>query len=205
VHFADKELTGANRMRTALLLGFSLIFPAISALAQGQNAFAVNGTVDAIGSASISIKNNLGGAVDSFRLSPNLLVVQNKRVTMGDIKPNDYIASAAVRKDDGKLYSTELRIFPDALRGTGEGQRPMNDARSQTMTNATVTGTVIVGGRNNITVRFPGGDSELIVEPDVIVTAIMPVDKNLVKPGTRVRAQGTKTADGMIISRITLE
>ena len=62
-----------------------------------------------------------------------------------------------------KLYSTELRIFPDAMRGVGEGQRPMNDARGQTMTNATVTGAAVVNGINNIQVRFQGGESNSLL------------------------------------------
>src|SRR5258706_297213 len=121
-----------------------------------------------------------------------LVVVQNKPATLNDIKANDFIASAAVRKEDGKLHSTELRIFPDLMRGVGEGQRPMNDARNQTMTNATVTGTVIVGGSNTIKVKFAGGESELVLDPGVPVIAIVPADKSMVKAGVKVRVQGAK-------------
>ena len=94
--------------------------------------------------------------MESFKLAPNVLVVQNKTATLADVNPNDFVASAAVRGVDGKLHSTELRIFPEAMRGMGEGQRPMNDARNQTMTNATVTGAVVVNGSNNI--RFLSGN-----------------------------------------------
>ena len=191
-------------MRTALILGIFMTFLAAPAMAQGQNTFAVNGTVHTFDAASISVENDDGGAVETFQLSPHLLVVQTKPATLGDIKPNDFIASAAVRKEDGKLHSTELRIFPDAMRGVGEGQRPMNDARNQTMTNATVTGTAIVGGSNDIKVQFPGGESELILDPGVPVTAIVPADPSLVKAGAKVRVQGVKTTEGALISRITL-
>ena len=169
-----------------------------------QNAFAVNGTVSALDATSISLKSDVGELVETFKLAPNLLVIQNKPATLNDIKPNDFIASAAVRKADGKLHSTELRICPDALRGLGEGQRPMNDAQNQTMTNATVSGAAIVGGSNNIKVQFQGGESELILDPGVPVTAIVPVDKSLVKAGAKVRVQGVKTPDGALINRITL-
>jgi len=191
-------------MRTALILGMFMTFLAVSAMAQGQNAFAVNGTVGSFDATSISLKSDVGELVETFKLAPNLLVIQNKPATLNDIKPNDFIASAAVRKADGKLYSTELRIFPDALRGLGEGQRPMNDVQNQTMTNATVSGAVIVGGSNNIKVKFQGGESELILDPGVPVTAIVPVDKSLVKAGAKVRVQGVKTPDGALINRITL-
>ncbi len=190
-------------MRSALLCLCATLFSA-SAVAQAPNAFAVTGTVEAFDAASISVKNE-AGAVETFKLAPNLVVVQNKSATLNDIKPNDFVASAAIRKADGKLYSTELRIFPDIMRGVGEGQRPMNDPRNQTMTNATVTGTAIAGGSNTVKVKFAGGESELIVGPEVPVTAIVPAERSSVKPGAKVRVQGPKTADGAVANRITLQ
>ncbi len=201
---APPALQGNNSMRTALILGMFLTFLAAPAMAQGQNTFALNGTVHTFDATSIAVQNDDGGAVETFPLSPKLLVVQSNPATLSDIKPNDFIASAAVRKEDGKLHSTELRIFPDAMRGVGEGQRPMNDARNQTMTNATVTGTAIVDGSNNLKVQFPGGESELILDPGVPVTAIVPADKSLVKAGAKVRVVGVKTPEGPLINRITL-
>ena len=192
-------------MRKALMLGTFLAFAAGSAMAQGNNALAVNGTVDKFDASSITVKAEDGGQMQTFKLADKLLVVQNKPAKLSDIKPNDFVASAAVKKEDGKLHSTELRIFPEAMRGVGEGQRPMNDARNQTMTNATVTGTAIVSGSNNMKVKFPGGESELILDPGVPVTAIVPADKGMVKQGTKVRVQGVKTADGGTVNRITLQ
>lgn len=191
-------------MRTPLFPAIFATFLCASAFAQGQNTFAVMGTVEAFDAAAISVKNE-AGAMETFKLSPNLVIVQNKPATLSDIKTNDFIASAAVRKEDGKLHSTELRIFPDMMRGVGEGQRPMNDARNQTMTNATVTGTVIVGGSNTIKVKFQGGESELVLDPGVPVTALVPADKSMVKAGVKVRVQGAKTADGAVASRLTLQ
>ncbi len=192
-------------MRKALMLGTFLAFAAGSAMAQGNNALAVNGTVDKLDATSITVKAEDGGQMQTFKLADKLLVVQNKPAKLSDIKPNDFVASAAVKKEDGKLHSTELRIFPEAMRGVGEGQRPMNDARDQTMTNATVTGTAIVSGSNNMKVKFPGGESELILDPGVPVIAIVPADKGMVKQGTKVRVQGVKTADGGTVNRITLQ
>ena len=191
-------------MHRALLSGILATFFAASAIAQAPSTVAVTGTVETFDASSISVKND-AGAVESFKLAPNLVVVQNTPATLNDIKPNDFIASAAVRKEDGKLHSTELRIFPDIMRGVGEGQRPMNDPRNQTMTNATVTGTAIVGGSNTIKVKFAGGESELVVNPGVPVIAIVAADRSQVKAGVKVRVQGAKTADGAVANRITLQ
>ena len=163
------------------------------------------GTVDKIDATSISLKGD-DGKVSDYKLDPKLMVLQNKTITLADIKPNDFVASAAVKKADGKLHSTELRIFPEAMRGVGEGQRPMNDANNQTMTNATVTGAAVVSGSNNIKVKFAnGGESELILDPGVPVTRIDAADKASVKAGVKVRAQGVKGADGDVINRVTLQ
>ena len=176
-----------------------------SLLAQGGSVVNVLGTVEKIDSTSISVRDGENEIVESFKLAPSLLVLQNKMATLAEIKPNDFIASAAVRGADGKLHSTELRIFPDTMRGVGEGQRPMNDARNQTMTNATVTGAVIVNGSNNIRVKFAGGESDLILDPGVPVTRIDTVDIGLVKSGVKVRLRGVRTADGAVINRITVQ
>jgi hypothetical protein len=142
--------------------------------------------------------------VETFRLAPNLFVARTSAATLADIKPNDFVASAAVRGTDGKLHSTELRIFPESMRGVGEGQRPMNDARGQTMTNATVTGAAVRNGSNDVKVRFAGGESELIVDPGVPVSRIAPADRSLLTSGAKVRVQGVRDADGAIVDRITI-
>ncbi len=185
----------------ALLAG--LLLASSPAWAQGT---AVNlfGTVAHIDAGSIAVKNE-DGATESFKLAPGLLVVQNKPATLADIKPGDYVASAAVHGVDGKLHSTELRIFPAAMRGVGEGQRPMNDARAQTMTNATVSGAAVVNGSNDIKVTFAGGESELVLDPGIPVLRLEPAERAQVIEGARVRVQGVRDANGATISRITIQ
>jgi hypothetical protein len=189
----------------SLLFATLIASAATSVQAQSNNVINILGTVEKIDPTSISVKNDEDGALEGFKLGPDLLVLQNKTATLADIRPNDFVASAAVRGVDGKLHSTELRIFPDAMRGVGEGQRPMNDGRNQTMTNATVTGTAVVNGSNDIRVRFDGGESELIVDPGVPVTRIDTADIGLVRNGVKVRARGVRTADSANINRITIQ
>src|SRR4029077_18832235 len=182
----------------SLLFGIFIALLAVPAMAQGNNAINVFGTVDKVDATSISVKNDEGGQVQNFKLAPNTLYIQQSPAKLSDIKSNDFVASAAVRKDDGKLHSTELRIFSEKMRGGGDGQRPMNDARSQTMTNATVTGTAILNGSNVMKVKFPGGESDLILDPDpnIPVLKMTDTDKGAIKVGGKVRIQGLKNADG---------
>jgi hypothetical protein len=202
------------RSRT-LLLGSFIALLAVPAMAQGNNAINVIGTVDKVDATSISVKNNDGGQTQTFKLAPNVLYIQQSSAKLSDIKNNDFVASAAVRKEDGKLHSTELRIFSEKMRGGGDGQRPMNDARNQTMTNATVTGTAIVNGSNAMRVKFgpsqiggsgttyPGGESDLVLDPNVPVVKFTDADASIVKAGGHVRVQGVRNAQGEIVNRIT--
>ncbi len=188
-----------------IVLALTLMVPVTAAVAQTQTATVASGTVTAVTPTTLSLKNDTGGAVDTFPLAPTLVVVQARPGTIEDIHANDFIASAAVRQADGKLHSTELRIFPDVMRGVGEGQRPMHDARNQTMTNATVTGTANLEGHNTIRVQFPGGNAELILDPGVPITKLVPVDRTALHPGAAVRAQVVPTPDGKQITRIILQ
>ena len=191
-------------MRKSLLVGAFIALAALPASAQNNNAVRFVGTVDKLDNNMLVVKGEDGQA-ETLKVSPNLMVFQNKPAKLSDIKANDFVASAAVKGADGKLHSTELRIFPEAMRGVGEGQRPMNDARNQTMTNATVTGTVMQGGSNNIKVKLPNGESELVLDPGVPVTAIVPVDKGMVKAGTKVQVNGIKTAEGQVVQRVIIQ
>jgi hypothetical protein len=198
----------------ALLIGSFIALLAVPAMAQGNNAINVIGTVDKMDATSIAVKND-DGKVETFKLAPNVLYIQQANAKLSDIKSNDFVASAAVKKDDGKLHSTELRIFSEKMRGGGDGQRPMNDARNQTMTNATVTGTAIVNGSNVMKVKFgpsqiggagptyPGGESDLVLDPDVPVFKFTDADKSIVKTGGKVRVQGVRNAEGAMVNRVT--
>lgn len=199
----------------SMLIGAVMALIAVPAFAQGNNVINVIGTVDKVDATSISVKADDGGQTQTFKLAPNVLYIQQSPAKLSDIKNNDFVASAAVRKEDGKLHSTELRIFSEKMRGGGDGQRPMNDARNQTMTNATVTGTAIVNGSNAMKVKFgpsqiggagttyPGGESDLILDPNVPVTKFTDADSSIVKAGGHVRVQGVRNAQGEIVNRIT--
>ena len=82
----------------------------------------INGLVEKADATTLVV-NADDASVQTLKLAPKVLILQSRSVTLADIKPNDYVASAAVKKEDGKLHSTEVRIFPEALRGAGEGQR----------------------------------------------------------------------------------
>jgi len=70
---------------------------------------------------------------------------------------------------------------------------------------ATVTGTAIANGSNALRATFPGGESELIVDPGVPVTRMDRVGPEALTVGARVRVRGTRGADGALVNRVTLQ
>jgi hypothetical protein len=184
--------------------GAALVLAAGLAFAQAPPT-RLRGTVEAFDGKSLTLKGE-DGKSNSFAVAPNFAVFNNKKATVADIKPGDFVASAAVKGTDGKLHSTEVRIFPEAMRGVGEGQRPM-DMPNTMMTNATVT--EVVGANvasGTLRVKYKDGVSELVVDPGVAVTAIVPAEKSEVKPGAKLSVNYAKGENGaMTATRATLE
>jgi hypothetical protein len=188
--------------KIAIALMFSLTI-ASPVLAQRAGQINASGSIQQIDATSVTLLAE-DGSSQRFALAAKTTVLATRTVTLADIKPNDFVASAAIRKSDGKLHSTEVRIFPESARGQGEGQRPMNDSEQRTMTNATVTGAAIVSGSNVLSVKFGDGTSELVVDPGVPVVRIEPVEFGVLKAGTKVRLQGSEGPNGPVIDRITI-
>jgi hypothetical protein len=139
-------------------------------------------------------------------LAPNYSVSALVKKTAAEVKPNDYVASTGVKGTDGKLHCVELRIFPEALRGTAEGQFPWDSMPNSTMTNATVTGIATAANGQTVKVNFKGTDSEFDIGPDCAVFGYTQGDPSLLKPGAAIFVVALKKPDGSLsASRITAE
>ena len=87
----------------SVLFAAMMALAAAPALAQGTAAINVSGTIEQVDAVSVSVRNDQGGKVQSFRLAPNVLVTRNAAATLADIRPNDFVASAAVHGADHDL------------------------------------------------------------------------------------------------------
>src|SRR5690242_17313668 len=55
------------------------------------------------------------------------------------LKEGAFVGTTAVAQPDGTLVAREVHIFPESMRGRGEGHRPMDGEPGSTMTNATIS------------------------------------------------------------------
>ena len=139
-------------------------------------------------------------------LAPNVTVTYLVKKSLGDIKAGDFVASTSTKGTDGKNHSVELRIFPEPMRGLGEGQYAWDLAPESLMTNATVSGVTGAPQGQTLKVTYRGGESELVVGPDTPILGYGSGDMSLLKPGAAVFIVAQKQPDGSLTAaRVTAE
>jgi hypothetical protein len=84
-----QEEEGRAVLANFMLFGTLTILAVAPVLAQSNNAISIIGTVEKVDATSISLKDDGAASVESFKLAPDFLVLQNKAATLADIKPND--------------------------------------------------------------------------------------------------------------------
>jgi hypothetical protein len=165
----------------------------------------VTGTVDKLDGQTLTV-NKADGGKETVSLTAEARIFGVEKRKLSDIKAGDFVASGGVRGTDGKIHAVEVRIFPEALRGTGEGQRPWNVKPDGVMTNATVGTVSQTSAGGVVKVTYKDGESEYTIGPDVPVLAYVVADKGLLKPGAAILTIALKKADGSLVAnRVTAE
>ena len=114
-----------------------LILPVGAQQAPQGTPTRIRGTVEKLDGQALTVKSREGQTA-TIALADNVVIAYLIKKNVGDIKPGDYIASTGIKGTDGKLHAIEVRIFPESLRGAGEGQYPWDLQPDSVMTNATV-------------------------------------------------------------------
>ena len=181
------------RIMTAAALAAAF---AVSTTWAQQQTQRVAGTIDKVEGKTLYIKSASGPV--TLTLADNALIVARVKATAADIKAGDYVATGGVPQPDGTQKAVELRIFPESMRGNGEGHRPgWPGAPNGTMTNGGVGQTVSSVDGPVLTVKLKDGDKKIIVGPSVPVTRLEVANKSELKSGVAVAAAAaTKKPDG---------
>lgn len=160
----------------------------IASPAHAQTAARVHGTIIGAASDHLSVQTEDGKLDILIPSTVRIGAVRNR--SLDSIAPGDFVGSAALRGRDGVLHAQEVHIFPEAMRGTGEGHRPMGEPE-QSMTNATVDGVAGRPSGRTLHLHYAGGEQTVEVGPDVRVVELVPGDRSLLVPGAAVTVRGT--------------
>ena len=131
-----------------------------------------------------------------MRVPDGARIVAVARATLADVKPGSYVGIAALPRPDGTQLALEVLIFPEAMRGAGEGHRPWDLMPESTMTNATVAEVVSEVSGPVLTLKYKDGDKSITVPPEAPIVTFVPADRSDIKPGVGVFTSVTKAADG---------
>jgi hypothetical protein len=176
----------------------ALILFAGAAWAQQPPSVRIRGTIESVDGSMLMVKSR-DGADLKVRMTDNVSIVGITKIAMSEIKPGSYIGVSAMPEPDGTQKALAIHIFPEAMRGTGEGFRPWDLRPNSTMTNATVAETVASTDGQNIVVKYKDGEKKVVVSPDTPIVTFVAGDKSELKPGAKIIIFGaTKKEDGTL-------
>ena len=185
--------------RVATVGGFVLVFAASTTWA--QDTVRVRGTIEQVEGQTLMVKSRDGAALKVV-LADNALIVGIVKASLSDIKPDSFVGVTGIPQADGSQKALEVHIFPEAMRGTGEGHYPWDLRPQSTMTNANVVNveqTVTAVEGRTLTMKYKDGEKKIIVPPDVPIVTYVMGDKAEIQPGSKIFvAAAKKQADGTL-------
>jgi hypothetical protein len=182
----------------AVLAVFAISSPA---LAQQPQPSRVRGAIESVDGDTLTIKSREGADV-KMQMAGNLGVTGVAKMSLADIKVGSFIGATSVPEPDGTEKAVEIHVFPESMRGTGEGSRPYDLLPKSSMTNATVDRTTAAANDGqSLMLKYKDGEKKVVIGPDTPVVTFVPGDKSELKAGAQVIAFATKRADGSLEAR----
>jgi len=164
----------------------------------------IRGTIASLKGQMLTINTREGSKVD-VSLNDPLTVTTVKRLKLADIKEGSYVGVASKTGADGSAQALEVLVFPDAMRGAGEGHYAWDLQPGSMMTNANVSAVVKAKAGNDLTLTYKDGTQKITVPPNTPIVTFAPAERSDLKPGAHVMFGATKNADGKLTaSRITV-
>jgi hypothetical protein len=213
-----------DRIRSSVLLLLCLCVVA-GGLARAQTpASRIRGDIVSVNGSALQLKADSGQTL-AVKLAEHYTVSARSHADPTKVASGAFVGTTAVPGPDGTLTAVEVHVFPESMRGTGEGHRPMDVAPGRTMTNATVA-SVAVGGQaaagrtmtnatvatiaggdqeRRMTLRYKGGEKVVTIPKDTPIVMVEPGDPSMLVPGAHVVVSGVQQNDGSLLAdRVTV-
>ncbi|HVW93202.1 MAG TPA: hypothetical protein VHB74_11415 [Devosia sp.] len=186
------KLIGA--ITAAALIGLA----ALPALAQGLPPVKIAGVIASANGNELDV-TQADGSKAAVTLGDKTFIGQTTAISINDVKPGSFVGTAAMPGSGGKLKGLELHVFPESMRGVGEGFSKWDAGPGSSMTNGTLS--QVVGTTDKtITVTYKGGQQTVAISPDTPVVTLAPADRSALVAGAHTVIRGSKGADGKIVA-----
>ena len=170
------------------------------AAALAQDTVRVRGAIESIDASTYVIKAR-DGAELKVALADKAQIATVVKASLADVKQGLFVGVTAMPQADGRLSALEVHIFPDAMRGTGEGHYSWDLQPKSTMTNANIDQVVTAVDGQTLTLKYKDGEKKIFVPADTPIVAYMRGDDTDLKPGAKVFIAAVKQPDGTLQGR----
>ena len=198
------KIATSEILKSPLLAAASLclVIASSPAWAQGLQTTRLIGTITRVNGPTLVVKT--ATSEKEVHVAADTPLFALAKASMADVKPGVFVGVGATPQADDSQQAIRVMIFPESMRGLGEGHRPW-DKPGTTMTNATVDTSIASVNGQVAMVKYKGGEKKIIIRPDAQIVTYVVAGKNEVKPGANVTISGTATAGGVIeASRIVV-
>ena len=189
-------------MRPPLIAAALILALSAPAWAQATPPTAVRGMIERVAPdrESLEVKTR-DGDEKTLRLPADAKVARVVAASLADLKPGVYVGVAAVPGEGGGLKALEVHIFPELLRGVGDGHRPFDLAPGSTMTNGAVNARVDEVDGSKIVVAYNGGQQTITIDKSTPIVAIEPGGLGDLTAGAAIVARGRAGEGGAYEAR----
>jgi Domain of unknown function (DUF5666) len=207
LHNVSPPTNGRNFMKAKKVAALaSVVLGAVAMMASGigtasaQDTVRVRGTIERIDGSTYVVKARDGVEL-KVALADNAQIAGVVKASLSDIKQGSFVGVTAMPKADGSQSALEVHIFPEAMRGTGEGHYPWDLRPQSTMTNANVEQVVTAVDGQTLTLKYKDGEKKIFVPTSTPIVVYVQGDKSDLKPGAKVFIAAIKQPDGTLQGR----
>ncbi len=175
----EKFCRALSYIAVIILMGISTI-----SQAQSSDTVRIRGLIEKIQDNAIYIKDR-GGETVRLAMPEGLNIREVYPINIADIQQNSYIGTTALPDSNNRLVALEVHVFPEAMRGTGEGHRPWDLQPGSSMTNATVASVVSIGKSREIQLKYKDGEKTIFVPESASIVTYRQGSLDLLIPGAQ--------------------
>src|SRR5262249_47764488 len=182
------------------MIGLVTVLAAPVAWSQDAPPIRVRGTIERVEGPVYVIKAR-DGAELKLTVADKPQIAALVKATLADIKQGSFVGVTSMPQPDGSLSALEVHIFPEAMRGTGEGHYPWDLRPQSMMTNANVeqVGATVEG--RTLTLKYKDGEKKIFVPANTPIVIYEVGDRTDLKPGAPVYIVAVKQPDGTLEGR----
>jgi hypothetical protein len=158
----NRQITAAGI--AGLVLGVITVALAGMGTALAQDTVRIRGTIERVDGPVYLIKARDGSEL-KVTLADNPQIAGVTKASLSDIKQGSFVGITGMPRPDGSQTALEVHIFPESMRGTGEGHYPWDLRPQSTMTNANIQQIVTAVDGPTLTLKYKDGEKKSLFPP----------------------------------------